>query len=93
MPQFKIKRISFIVIVGSVVFCVVMQMVGIQASLWDPSHIEDNSVESSILGASALVTASGDINILSGIECRNYSYSISAQRVFLVSVFHPPNFS
>jgi hypothetical protein len=93
MPQFKIKRIPFIVIVGLVVCCVVMQMVGIQASLWDSSHIADNSVGSSILGANALVTDSEDINILSVIECKNYFCPTSAQRVFLVSIFHPPDFS
>jgi hypothetical protein len=93
MLQFHIKGIPSILIVGLVVCCVVLQMVGIQASLWDSSHIEDNSVESSILGASALVTASENINIFSGIECRIYFCPISAQRAFLVSIFHPPDFS
>lgn len=93
MPQFKIKGISFIVIVGLIVCCVVMQMVGIQASLWDLNHIEDNSVESSILGASALVPASGGISLPSVIKLRNDFSPTPAQRVFLVSIFHPPDFS
>lgn len=93
MPQFKIKGISFIVIVGLIVCCVVMQMVGIQASLWDLNHIEDNSVESSILGAGALVPASGDISLPSVIKFRNDFCPASAQPVFLVSIFHPPDFS
>lgn len=93
MSQFKIKGISFIVIVGLIVCCVVMQMVGIQASLWDLNHIEDNSVESSILGAGALVPASGGISLPSVIKLRNDFCPTFAQRVFLVSIFHPPDFS
>lgn len=56
MPQFNMKGMLFSLIVGLLVCCVVMQMVGIRASLGDSSHIADNSVESSILAASALVT-------------------------------------
>lgn len=93
MPQFKIKGISFIVIVGLIVCCVVMQMVGIQASLWDSNYIEDSSVESSILGASVLVPASEGISLPSVIKLRNDFCPIPAQRVFLVSIFHPPDFS
>lgn len=92
MPLFKTKGTVFIII-GLLVCCVVMQMVGIQASLWDSSHIADNSVELSILSASALVTDVVGVTIFSGAEWGNVCCAPSIQRVFLASIFHPPDFS
>lgn len=94
MPVFKTRGTLFLVIVGLLVCCVVMQMVGIRASLWDSGHIADNSVESSILAASALVTFAGGGNIFSVVKFGNMYCPISRhQRVFVTSIFHPPDFS
>lgn len=93
MPVFKTKGTLFLLIVGLLACCVVMQMVGIQASLWDSTHIEDNSVESSISGASALVADTEDVNILSTVTFGNGPHSTFTRQVFLTSFFHPPDLS
>jgi predicted neutral ceramidase superfamily lipid hydrolase len=93
MPQLKMKGISLIIIVGLLVCCVIMQMVGVRASLWDSSHIADNSVYSSILSASALVTSTGHHTIFSVVQWESGRWSIAPQRVFVTSIFHPPDFS
>ena len=93
MVLFHMKGMLFSIIIGLLVCCVVMQMVGIRASLWDSSHIADNSVESSILAASALVTVTGGVYIFSIVKFGNVFRSTSARQVFLVSIFHPPDFS
>jgi len=87
------KGMLFSIIIGLLVCCVVMQMVGIRASLWDSSHIADNSVESSILAASALVTVTGGVYIFSIVKFGNVLRSTSTRQVVLVSIFHPPDFS
>lgn len=92
MPRFR-NGILFGIIVGLLVCCVVMQMVGIRASLWDSSHIADNSVETSILAASALVAVIGGVNIFFVMKVGNGLRSTVGQQVFLVSIFHPPDFS
>jgi hypothetical protein len=92
MPQFKTKGALFIIIVGLLVCCVVMQMVGIRASLWNSTHIEDNSVDSSILSASALATSPGALTIFCVGQRGSGCWSISTQRVFVTSIFHPPDF-
>ncbi len=93
MPQVKTNGVPLILIVGLLVCCVVMQMVGIRASLWDSSHIADNSVDSSIVGASALVTLTDGLTIFSVVQWESVCWSLSTQRVFLTSIFHPPDFS
>jgi hypothetical protein len=93
MVLFHMKGMLFSIIIGLLVCCVVMQMVGIRASLWDSSHIADNSVESSILAASALVTVTGGVYIFSIVKFGNVFRSTSTRQVFLVSIFHPPDFS
>ena len=93
MSLFKVKGILFGVIIGLLVCCVVMQMVGIRASLWDSNHIADNSVESSILAASALVAVTDGVNIFSVVKGESVCCSPSMQRLFLTSIFHPPDFA
>lgn len=93
MPQLEIKRMLFIGIVGLIVYCVVMQMVGVEASLWDSSHIEDTSVELSILGASGLVADTVDIAIFPVVGEGDNRYLSATQSVFVVSIFRPPDFS
>lgn len=93
MLLFHMKGMLFSIIIGLLVCCVVMQMVGNRASLWDSSHIADNSVESSILAASALVTVTGGVYIFSIVKFGNVLRSTSTRQVVLVSIFHPPDFS
>jgi hypothetical protein len=93
MPVFKTKGTLFLLIVGLLGCCVVMQMVGIEASLWDATHIEDNSVESSISDASALVADRVNVNIPSVVTFGNGLHSTPTRQVFLTSIFHPPDLS
>ncbi len=52
------KATGFIfVIVGLLVFCVIMQMVGVNHSLWNPFEIETDFLELSIGSAATLVVA------------------------------------
>lgn len=93
MPVFKTRGTLFLVIIGLLVCCVVMQMVGIRASLWDSSHIEDDSVESSIIGASALVADAENGTILSVVKFGSVLSLTSKRQMFLSAIFHPPNLS
>lgn len=91
MVLFHTKGMLFSIIIGLLACCVVMQMVGIRASRWDSSHIADNSVESSILAASALVTFTGGVYIFSIGKFGNVLHSTSTRQVFLTSIFHLPD--
>lgn len=93
MPAFKTKGTLFLLIVGLLGCCVVMQMVGIEASLWDSTHIEDNSVESSISDAGGLVADTVNINILSVVTFGAGPHSTPTRQMFLTSIFHPPDLS
>jgi hypothetical protein len=93
MPVFKTRGTLFLAIIGLLVCCVVMQMVGIRASLWNSNHIEDNSVESSIIGASALVAYAEDVTILSVVKFGRVLRPTSRCQVFLSAIFHPPDLS
>jgi hypothetical protein len=78
-------------IVGLLVCCVVMQIVGIRASLWDSSHIADNSVGSSVNSASALVAEGGDVGISSTVQFGPMFFPILYHRMFEYFFDHPPN--
>lgn len=91
--MFKTKGRLFLVIIGLLACCVIMQMVGIRASLWDSNHIEDNSVESSIIGASALVAHAEGVTILSVSRFGGGFRPSSRLEVFLSAIFHPPDLS
>jgi hypothetical protein len=93
VPVFKTRGTLFLAIIGLLVCCVVMQMVGIRASLWDSRHIEDNSVESSIIGVSALVADAENGTILSVVKFGSVLRPTFRRQVFLSVIFHPPNFS
>jgi len=91
MPVFKTRGTLFLAIIGLLVCCVVMQMVGIRASLWDSSHIEDNSVELSIIDASALVAYAEDVAILSVVKFGSVLRPTSRHQVFVSAIYHPPD--
>lgn len=93
MPVVKTRGTLFLAIIGLLVCCVVMQMIGIQASLWDSSHIEDNSAASSIIGASALVAYAEDVTILSVVKFGSVLRPTSRCQMFLSAIFHPPDLS
>lgn len=71
----------------------IVPVVGIRASLWDSSHIEDNSVESSIIGASALVGQAEDATIFSVVKFGSVLRPTSRRQVFFSAIFHPPDLS
>lgn len=89
---FKTTGILFIVI-SVLVCCTLMQMVGINHSLWNPTHVEDDSLESSITSASTLITDGLGPPILTTAKFKTTFPSIPYRHPFATSIDRPPIFS
>ena len=91
-PPFKTTGILFVVI-GVLVCCILMQMVGINHSLWNPTHVEDDFLESSITSASTLIADGLGTPILTTAKFEATFPSIPYQHPFATSIDRPPIFS
>jgi len=91
-PPFKNADILFIAI-GVLVCCISMQMVGINHSLWNPTHVEDDFLESSIDSASTLITDGLGTPILTTAKFETTFRSIPYQQLLAPSIYRPPIFS
>ena len=91
-PPFKTTGILFIAI-GVLVCCISMQMVRINHSLWNPTHVEDDFLKSSINSANTLIADGLGLPILSTVIFETAFHSVPYQQPFTTSIYRPPNFS
>ena len=89
MPLSKITWILFI-FVGILVCCVVMQMVGVNHSLWDPFHLETDLLDSSIVSAVAIVAVCSYIYLYYTVILGRPPDPLTHQRILAVSLDRPP---
>lgn len=84
-----LSRRYVVLAIGAVCFCVLMQLIGDPATLWDPD-LEGNLFETPVTDDLAMVVGSLLFNPLPLVSCIGETHPERREIVLSHSVFHPP---